>query len=58
MKRAKKAEAQIKIVTIKQYSISCPHCHTVLIGGFNDYTLRFKCVNCQNPIEIIWTKEK
>ena len=56
MKRAKKSIPKIKEVTILQYQIQCPHCHTFLQGGFNESTITYKCSRCENPITIEWDK--
>jgi transposase-like protein len=54
MKRSKKAIPKVRVTTLNIYTIQCPHCMTFLQGGFNDSTLRFKCTNCNNPIDVDW----
>jgi hypothetical protein len=56
LKRVKKTIPIIKTKMIehKDIEIVCPHCHTHLIGGYGEHTLRFLCSYCKQPIEIIW----
>ena len=54
MKRAKRSIPTVKTFVGKKYEISCPHCNTYLIGGFNERVLRFLCHNCHQPIMVDW----
>jgi DNA-directed RNA polymerase subunit RPC12/RpoP len=58
MKKVKKANIKIITKTYETHSIQCPHCKTFLEGTINSSTIRFKCWNCKNPIEIIWPEDE
>lgn len=54
MKKPKKAIPEIKTIEIEDITIKCPHCKTYLRGRIERSVLRFKCYQCENPIDINW----
>lgn len=54
MKKCKKAIPETEIVEHFIYSVKCPHCKTILRGGFSRNILRCLCTFCSNPIDLYW----
>lgn len=53
MRRARKAIVHKEKVTRYVYSVICPHCHTTLVGGFGEDTMKMKCSQCSEAINLI-----
>jgi len=49
----KKATPIIKKYLAIRYEIDCPHCHTYIIGGFNEDVIQYKCRHCKKVVIII-----
>lgn len=55
MKRPKRAQPTIdREYMVKEKRIQCPHCKTYLVGGYSEDTMRMRCYQCKNPIDINW----
>lgn len=56
MKRSKKAIVEIikEQIIRTRYEVQCPHCKTHLINYVDKYMLRISCLECKNPIELVW----
>lgn len=53
--RSKKAIPIAETYTVTNYSVECPHCHTVLkYGNINKGNLRIECWTCNKPITLDW----
>lgn len=60
IKKRKRAKSSIPVeesITIKRYTVKCPHCMTELIGGCISKNIdRLFCFHCDNPIILNWEK--
>jgi len=59
MKRYKKVKATIIIEEIKSYQVTCPHCGNKILfdfDAFDENTLRMKCRQCGDPLELIFNE--
>lgn len=54
MKKCKKAIVNQEKYEVIRYLVQCPHCKTILVGGYNENTIRMLCSHCRNPIELVF----
>jgi len=52
MKRIRKTKAKTEQYTSTRFIVTCPFCHTVIVGGFSKNVIRYKCNECENIMEI------
>lgn len=56
MKKPRKAKVESEIIKKVRYHFTCPHCKTVIVGGFDNTCIRIRCTNCSEEVILDYPK--